>query len=169
MKLNRLETHDRLLHLIKDQSQLVQEGADECLKKNSLSLAYQDRCPYVYIFGHARTADDGVTKRILWEPRLTKPTPQSNSFLFRAISKTDNMEVCWILPPHEMWFQYKKGNVVESDVVSWSIHQYQNNSEELGKPFPDDFPDDKCKRILLDIAREMEENIATRKILKPEI
>lgn len=169
MKLNRLETHDRLLHLIKDQSEKVQQGAEECLKKNPLSLAYQDRSPYVYIFGHARTHDNGVDKRLLWEPRLTKPTPQSNSFLFRAISKTDNMEVCWILPPFETWSQYKKGNVVESDDVSWSIYQYQNNREELAKPFPDDLPDEKCKQILLEIAREMEEAIARKKGIIPTI
>lgn len=163
-KVDRLETHDRLQYLIKDQSEMVQKGAEECLKKNPLSLAYQERSPYVYIFGHARTADDGLNKRILWEPRLTKPLPQSNSFLFRAISKTDNMEVCWVLPPHETWAQYQKGNVVESGVIAWSIHQYLVNREELAKPFAEDFPDEKCKNILLEIAREMEENIALKKL-----
>ena len=169
MKINRLEAHDRLQYLIKDQSEVVQQGAEDCLKKNPLSLAYQERSPYIYIFGHSRTHDNGVDKRLLWEPRLTKPEPQSNSYLFRAISKTDSMEVCWVLPPHETWNQYKKGNVVGSDDISWSIYQYQNKKEELGAPFPDDLPDDKCKRILLDIAREMEENIARRKVLTPRI
>lgn len=169
MKVNRLESHDRLQYLMKDQSKIVQQGAEDCLKKNPLSLAYQDRSPYVYIFGHARTADNGIDKRLLWEPRLTKPLPQSNSYLFRAISKTETMEVCWVLPPHETWSQYKKGNVVESDIVSWSIFQYLNKREELGAPFPDDLADEKCKRILLDIAREMEEDIAKRKAFKPVI
>jgi hypothetical protein len=169
MKLNRLETHDRLLHLIKDQSDAVQQGAEDCLRKNPLSLAYQERSPYIYIYGHARTHDNGIDKRLLWEPRLTKPKPEPNSFLFRAISKTDNMEVCWVLPPQETWGQYKKGNVVDSNDVSWSIYQYHNNREELGLPFADDLSDEKCKRILLDIAREMEENIAARKVFKPEI
>jgi hypothetical protein len=169
MKVNRLEAHDRLKYLIEDQSKYVQQGAEDCLKKNPLSLAYQDRSPYVYIYGHARTHDNGVDKRLLWEPRLTKPLPQSNSYLFRALSKTDTMEVCWVLPPSETWSQYKKGNVVESDIIGWSIFQYHNKREELGAPFPDDLPDDKCKRILLDIAREMEEEIAKRKVFKPKI
>src|ERR1043165_3721886 len=112
MKVNRLETHDRLLHLIKDQSDQVQKGAEDCLKKNPLSLAYQSKSPYVYIFGHARTHENGVDKVLYWQPRLMKPNPESNSYLFRATSNTDIMEICWILPPHELWPQYKKGNVV---------------------------------------------------------
>lgn len=169
MKIERLEAHDRLLHLIKDQSEQVQKGADDCLLRNPLSLAYQEKSHYIYIFGHARTADDGVTKRLIWQPRLSKPNPESNSYLFRAKSKTDIMEVCWILPPHETWNQFKKGNVVHSNDITWSIHQYMNNFKELAKPFPDDLSENKCKTILLEIAREMEETIALRKGTTREI
>ena len=35
MKINRLEAHDRLQYLIKDQSEVVQQGAEDCLKKNA--------------------------------------------------------------------------------------------------------------------------------------
>lgn len=163
MKVNRLEAHDRLLHLIKDQSEQVQKGAEDCLKKNPLSLAYQERSHYIYIFGHARTADDGVNKVLYWQPRLSKPEPQSNSYLFRAKSKSDIMEVCWILPPHEVWDQYKEGNIVHTNDIQWSIYQFKHNKEQLGKPFPDDLPKEKCDSILLEIAREMEQNIALRK------
>src|SRR5215470_6737494 len=88
MKLNRLETHDRLQHFVQDQSKNIWQGADDCMKRNPLSLALQDRSPYIYIFAHPRTADDGVTKRMLWQPRLTKPQAQSNSYLFRAKSNS---------------------------------------------------------------------------------
>lgn len=141
MKLNRLETHDRLQHLIKDQSLNIAQGANDCLKKNPLSLAIQDRSPYVYLFAHPRTHEDGVTKVMYWQPRLTKPEVQTNSYLFRAQSKTDMMEVCWLLPPEEMWRQYKKKNVTESEWVIWSIDQYINNRRNLEKPEPEDLDD----------------------------
>ena len=76
MKINRLEAHDRLLHFKNDQNSTIQQGAEDCLKKNPLSLALQDHSPYIYIFAHPRTADDGVNKRLLWQPRLTKPKAQ---------------------------------------------------------------------------------------------
>lgn len=164
MKIHRLETHDRLEHLKKDQSASIQQGAEDCLKRNPLSLAYQQRSPYVYLFAHPRTNEDGVTKTMFWQPRLTKPQAQSNSYLLRAISNTDLIEVCWLLPAPETWGQHKKGNVTESDIVQWSIQQYLHNKEELEKPDPEDFTDERDKLILLDIAKEMEEEIRIKKL-----
>lgn len=154
MKLNRLETHDRLEHFIKDQSKNIWQGAEDCLKKNPDSLKMQEKCHYVYIFAHPRTDEDGVTKRMFWQPRLTKPKAQSNSYLFRANSNTDIVEICWLLPPIEMWDQYKKGNVTESDWVIWSIDQYANNRQELEKPFPDDLTDHQARILMIKILEE---------------
>ncbi len=164
MKLNRLETHDRYEHLIKDQGERVSQGASDCLQKNPLSLALQSRSSYIYIFGHPRTADDGTTKRLYWQPRLTKPSAQTNSYLFRAKSHLDLLEICWIIPPREMWKQYRKGNVTESAIVSWSISQFSNKRAELEKPFPDDVSEDMFKNIMIDIAKEMEQEIRIKKI-----
>jgi hypothetical protein len=147
MKLNRLETHDRLKHFIKDQSQVIFQGADDCLKKNPLSLEIQQYSPYIYLFAHPRTHDDGVSKRLLWQPRLTKPKAQTNSYLFRGKSNTDLVEICWLLPPHETWSQYKKGNVTENDLVLWSINQFINNKKDLESPEHDDLSDDAIRAI----------------------
>lgn len=168
MKLNRLESHDRLLHLKKDQSASIQDGASDCLTKNPLSLALQDRSPYVYLYAHPRTELDGVTKKMYWQPRLGKPFAEPNSYLFRAQSKTDIVEVCWLLPSQELWGEHKKGNVTESQIVMWSIDQYLNNKKELEKPYPDDFSQDRIKSILMEIAREMEEDIRIRKWTMPK-
>lgn len=147
MKIDRLETHDRLLHFKKDQEVNIFHGADDCLKKNSLSLALQEKSPYIYIFAHPRTSDDGLKKRMLWQPRLTKPLPQTNSYLFRAESKTDILEICWLLPPRELWNQYKTGQVTEHPIVLWSIDQFTNNRDGLGQPYPSDLSDEKVKEI----------------------
>jgi hypothetical protein len=168
MKINRLETHDRLLHFKQDQANIISQGVDECLKSNPLSLALQERSNYIYIFAHTRTADDGVTKRMLWQPRLGKPSPQTNSYLFRADSHTDLLEICWILPPEEMWKQYKKGNVTESDIVLWSIDQFKNHKELLAQPIEGDLSKDQIANIYTQIGREMDQD-KQRNAIKPTL
>lgn len=157
MKINRLETHDRYQHLIQDQGLNIFQGAEDCLKRNELSLAIQEKCPYVYMYAHPRTADDGVTKRMIWQPRISKPKPQTNSYLFRAQSKTDIIEVCWLLPPREMWKQYRKGNIAESEVVLWSIGMFENNREGLELPHEDDISEENAKTIFRQILIEHEQ------------
>lgn len=169
MKVDRLETHDRLTKLLKDQSETVSQGCHDCLTKNSLSLALQRRSPYVYIFGHARTHENGCDKVIHWQPRLSKPPVQDNSFLFRAISNTTELEICWILPPKEDWDQYIDGNVVQSKHIKWSINEYLYNKEMLSKPFHDDFPEQKIRRILKDYALELEQEARVNRFnFKPD-
>lgn len=157
MKINRLETHDRLLHFKKDQGINIFKGAEDCLKTNRLSLGLQQYSPYVYLFAHPRTADDGVTRKMYWQPRLTKPPAQTNSYLFRAQSNTDIMEICWLLPPMEIWKQYGLGNVTESKEVLWSIQQYLTNKVELQSPFQDDLSDEAIKNIYIKVAAEIDE------------
>jgi|SRR5271170_126387 len=157
MKINILETHDRLLHLHKEQALNLSKGADDCLLKNRLSLGLQQYSPYIYLFAHPRTADDGITKKMFWQPRLSKPEAQTNSYLFRAISNTDKMEICWLLPPRETWGQYKKGNVTQHELVNWSIQQFLNNKKQLEMPFEDDLSDEMMKNIYINISAEMDE------------
>ncbi len=168
MKIERLETHDRLEHLIKDQSANVFHGAEDCLKKNPLSLALQDKCPYIYIFAHPRTADDGVTKVMYWQPRLSIPEAQTNSYLFRAISKTDNIEVIWMIPPREHWEQYKKGNITESNLCRWSIGMFQNaeTRKVLEQPDPDDLPEEATRNIMKKVLQDHEESVRMRRVSK---
>jgi len=169
MKIDRLEAHDRLLFFKKDQEATINQGIEDCLKRNPLSLALQRRSPYIYIFAHPRTAEDGVTKRMLWQPRLSRPSPQTNSYLFRVQSNTEDIEICWMLPPREQWTQYKKGNVTENDIVNWSIAQFTNHREDLAAPYADDFSQERINAILTDIAREIEEEAIMKKMsLKQE-
>lgn len=164
MKLDRLETHDRLLHLQKDQSASITQGADDCLKRNPLSLALQRHSPYVYLFAHPRTMEDGATKKMLWQPRLSKPAAQTNSYLFRAQSNTDILEICWMIPPREMWGAYRKGNVTASDIVTWSIAKFNNNRPALENSYPDDYSEDKIRDIYRIIAAEMDQDHRMKKM-----
>ena len=168
MKLNRLETHDRLEHFVKDQSQNIFLGAEQCLKENPDSLAIQEKSPYVYIFAHPRTADDGITKRMLWQPRLSIPKAQTNSYLFRAISKTDLIQIVWLIPPKELWSQYEKGNVTENNEVAWSIDIFKYNKKLLEKPHPDDMSEEKSREIFVQILLEKAQGIRSRQIIMQE-
>lgn len=151
MKINRLEAHDRLKHFKKDQEANIFQGAEDCLKKNEDSLFYQDRSPYVYIFAHPRTADNGTDTRMLWQPRLEKPKAETNSYLFRATSHTDNIETIWLIPKKEFWGQYNEGNVLEHQIVKWSVDMYLNNKKALEKHDPDDLPEERCKQYLKEL------------------
>lgn len=147
MKVNVLEAHDRLLHFKKSQENIIVQGINDCLKKNPDSLYLQSRSPYVYIFGHPRTDDDGVTKRLLWQPRLRKPEAQINSYLVRATSNTDIVEIIWNIPPPEQWSQYKTGNVTEDPIVNYSVQMFLSNKKKLEAPDPDDLSEEVGKNI----------------------
>lgn len=146
MKLNRLDTHDRLHHFTKQEFS-IGECCQDIINKRPFG-----NHPF-YIFAHARTNDDGVNKRLIWQPRLTKPRAQSNSMLFKAYPGTDNVKVIWIIPDKMLWGQYKKGNVTESSMVQESIHKYLYKREELEKPEEDDLSDTAIDAIYREIAQ----------------
>lgn len=164
MKLNILESHDRLDQLMKRQADVVSQGLEDCLKRNPLSLALQSKSEYIYIYAHPRTHDDGVTKRMLWQPRLGKPKAQTNSYLFRVKSHTDNIEICWMIPPREMWASYQKGKVTENETVNWSIAMFNHNRAELERAYDDDLSDDRIKTIYMVVAAEMHQERMLKKL-----
>lgn len=164
MKLDRLETHDRLLHFKKDQAQNIYLGAETCLKKNPDSIFLQSRSPYVYIFAHPRTHDDGVTKVMYWQPRLLKPKAQTNSYLFRAQSNSDIMEICWLLPPQELWDQYCIGKMLEHKDVLWSIDMYYNHREKLNAAHPDDLDEKIASKIWLELVQNIKDEKFMQKV-----
>jgi len=49
MKVNILEAHDRLLHFKKDQEATINQGIEDCLKKNPDSL-FINRDHHMFIF-----------------------------------------------------------------------------------------------------------------------
>lgn len=145
MKINRLETHDRFQHFTKqdfDIGKCCQDLIDKRPFGNN---------PF-YIFAHSRTDDDGFTKHLIWQPRLTKPKSQSNSMLFKAYPGTDNIKVIWIIPDKMLWGQYIKGNVTENPLVQESIHNYIHKRQDLDKKEEDDLNDHQIDMIYRQIS-----------------
>lgn len=134
MKLDRLETHDRYKHFT-SQNFSIEECCQDMINKRP----FGDHA--FYIFAHSRTDDDGFNKRLIWQPRLTKPKAQTNSMLFKAFPGTDEIKVLWIIPSRELWPQYEKGKVTESNIVTKSIDDFQHRLDELERPDTDDLSD----------------------------
>jgi hypothetical protein len=105
-----------------------------------------------YIFAHTRTDEDGVTKRLIWQPRLSKPEAQTNSMLFKAYPGTDNIKVIWMIPAREMWDQYITGNVTESNIVQNSIRDFRFHKLDLEMKEKDDLTDEQIEQIYRDLS-----------------
>ncbi|CAB4164596.1 hypothetical protein UFOVP816_50 [uncultured Caudovirales phage] len=145
MKVNILDAHDRFQHL-KKQSFNIGECCQDLINQRPFG-----EHPF-YIFAHARTADDGVTKRMIWQPRLTKPRAQTNSMLFKAYPGSDNIKIIWMIPERSMWKQYEKGKLTENELVSQSIHDFENNRDKLEAPEEDDLNDRQVSAVYSQIA-----------------
>lgn len=162
MKIKILDAHDRLQHFTKQDFDI-----GECCQ-NLINQRPFGEVPF-YIFAHTRTDDDGVTKRLIWQPRLTKPKAQTNSMLFKAFPGSDHIKIIWMIPAREMWSQYKKGLLTESNIVWDSIQDFQYNREKLEKSEPDDLDDDKINHIYQSISRSAKMNKIMSKQVTPEI
>jgi len=145
LKLDRLETHDRFKFFTKQSFNIA-----ECCQ-NLIDQKPFGNHPF-YIFAHARTEEDGATKRLIWQPRLTKPRAQTNSMLFKAYPGTDNVKVIWMIPDQTIWAQYKKGNITENKTVLESIHDYLHNRDKLEAKEIDDLEDSQIDAIYRQIS-----------------
>jgi hypothetical protein len=174
MKINRLDAHDRLQHYSKQSGDI----SYQC-KSIIDSRPFGDH-PF-YIFAHTRTIEldekigifnddiqrslldlshkrqykslaDIPSKRLIWQPRLTKPKAQTNSMLFKGYPGSDNIKVIWIIPARELWDQYKKGNITESSTILESINAFENNRRSLEAMEEDDLSDEKINAIYKDLS-----------------
>lgn len=145
MKVNYLETHDRLSHFTK-QSFDIAECCQDLINQRPFG-----NYPF-YIFAHARTDDDGVTKRLIWQPRLTKPSAQTNSMLFKAYPTTDLVKVIWMIPDRALWDQFKKGQMMENDLILESIYNFENKRAMLEVPEEDDLTEERIDQVYRDIS-----------------
>lgn len=143
MKIDRLETHDRLLHFQKQSFEIP-----ECIDNLIKSKPFGDH-PF-YIFCHPRTDDDGVTKRYIYQPRITKPKAQTNSDLYKVYPGTDIIKIIWRIPPREMWDVYKHGNMFENPIIVRCCHLFDQDRDALQRPEDDDPTPEMAQQILFE-------------------
>ena len=144
-KVNKLETHDRLLEAQK-QSEIITAALEEAIFRGRELFG---GLPF-YFFIHERTTDG--QKEIYGQMRLSKPSLIDNSMLFK-VGANGIMRSIWILPPKHRWSEYTKGKMLESKVVMESIHDYKNLREGLEGAEIGDLPDSKICEIYQDIEK----------------
>jgi hypothetical protein len=144
MKINPLDAHDRLLHVNKTESSEIDDCCQDLIKKKP----FGDH-PF-YIFVHPRTDDDGANKRLIWQDRISRPSPQTNSMLFKAYPSTNTVKIIWIIPPREMWAQYKIGCLTASQMILDSIYLFENSRDQLEAPEEDDPPPHVAQELMFE-------------------
>lgn len=165
MKIDRLETHDRFQHFTKGEFD-ISATCQTIINKRPFG-----EYPF-YIFAHKRDlgaderfnlwmghmADKPIEQvpstRLIWQPRLTKPKAQENSMLFKGYPGSDIVKVIWIIPQKELWEQFEKGKMTESNMIWESIDKFKNRKEELEAKEKDDLPDDIIDSIYTEISKE---------------
>ena len=160
MKLNLLETHDRYQHFTK-QSFNIAECCQDLINQRPFG-----NYPF-YIFAHTRTDEDGVTKRLIWQPRLTKPKATTNSMLFKAYPGSDEVKVIWMLPSRELWPQYQRGNVTESATVLYSIDMFESQRGLLEAREGDDVNDETANQIYRELSLDARRKKAMETLYLP--
>lgn len=160
IKINPLDAHDRLKHL-----KASNPSIEECCVDLINQAPYGNR-PF-YIFVHARTEDNGIDTRLIWQPRLTKPKAQTNSMLFKGYPGNDKIDVIWIIPKRELWAQYQRGKLTESETIHKSIDAFLYDRARLEAPDESDPGDEEVDGIYQQLAIEAKRNKLMAKLYTP--
>lgn len=151
MRIDPLDAHDRYTYFNQDRYSI-----GECCQNLIDQRPFFDH-PF-YIFAHTRTHEDGVTKILIWQPRLTRPRAEPNSMLFKAYPNSDTVKVIWIIPREELWGQYKKGMMLENKTITESIHNYLHNRIKLEANEEDDLDDQTIDKIYRELSINARKN-----------
>lgn len=160
IKINPLDAHDRYAHFTK-QSFSIGECCQDLINQRPFG-----NYPF-YIFAHSRTDEDGTTKRLIWQPRLSKPKAQTNSMLFKGYPGSDIIKVIWMIPARELWGQYRKGNITENQTIYESIMNFEKNRQELEKSDDDDLTDEQMNQIYKDLSENAKRNKMMENLYNP--
>lgn len=182
MKINILDAHDRLKH-VKDQGIDIGKNCQDMIDQRPFG-----NHPF-YIYAHTKTVGmdeklslynkdlndhlinqsprkyktlaDIPEKRLIWQPRLTKPKMSPNTMLFKGFPGTDLVNIIWILPRMELWEQYEKGKLTENECVINSIYSYKNHREKLEAKEDGDLDD----KTIDAIYEEIKFNVREKKLI----
>lgn len=164
MKINPLDAHDRYEHFTRQSF-----GIAECCQDLIDQKPFGDH-PF-YIFAHTRTIgmdekfnlflsgkyktmEEVPEKTLIWQPRLTKPSAQPNSMLFKAYPGTDVIKVIWLIPATELWDQYAKGKMTQNKTISESIEMFKSNRKKLEEKEGDDMSDEQIDSVYKEVSRD---------------
>ena len=139
MKINHLDAHDRFESFIQQRFDISECCQDMLNKKPFGDIPF-------YAFAHARTDDDGLTKRLVWQPRLTKPKAQENSMLFK-LYPPDMVKVIWMIPASELWATFERGKMTQNQLIWESIQKFKTDKKKLEANEDDDLTDEQIAKV----------------------
>lgn len=139
MRIDRKDAHDRFEHFTRQGFNI-----SECCQNMLDQRPFGDIPFYCYV--HSRTDEDGVTTRLIWQPRLTKPKASPNTMLFK-LYPPDIVKVLWMLPKRELWEQFEKGKMMQNKTVIDSIQAYRSDRKALEAREPDDLSDEQINKV----------------------
>ncbi len=150
MKIDRFETHDRLIEF-SNQKDYISQGCQDCIKNRPSEFLDH---PF-YIFAHCRTHDNGYSKRLIWEPRLTKPKAQTNSMLFKVYPPGDEVKIIWMIPNREQWDSYETNLMLSSNITANSIREFRSPEKRklMEQKENDDLSDHEINWIYSEISK----------------
>lgn len=163
MKINRLDTHDRLKHFV-NQDFDIGNNCQEIIDKRPFgshpfyifvhkrSIDPQERVA-LYMKGYYPSIGETPNARIIWQPRLTKPEMQTNSMLFKGYPGKDTVKVIWILPAEELWKSFEEGQMTGSEDIRGSIANYRYNKKKTEAKEDDDLSEEAIRVIYKQIAK----------------
>jgi len=147
-----LDAHDRNEHFIK-QDFNINECVDSLLKQQPFG-----KYPF-YAFVHTRTHEDGVfKKRLIWQPRLSKPQSAPNTMLFKLFPESGEVQVIWILPDDRLWNQFAPRMIGYNETIWISIQNFKHHRAELDRKDPNDLSDEKIDQIYRELSHEAKKN-----------
>jgi len=164
MKIKRADAHDRFLHVRNqdfDMGQTCQNIINQrpfgdrpfYIFAHKREIALDERTSLFFTGGYTTMAEV-PSHRMIWQPRLLKPSAQENSMLFKAYPGTDNIRVIWMIPQRELWAQYEKGKMTENKTVWESIDAFKHRKNELEAREEDDPTDQEALEIYRQILHE---------------
>lgn len=122
-------------------------SVEEFLNQILQSRPFGNRKFYVLTF-LKNTPGDPHTKKLVYQPRLTKPKPNPNTSLYRLNPlRPDEVEVFWILPKIQAFGLYAKGKVHENEFIHECIQKYLNEYDSLCRKEADDISDSEIKEL----------------------
>lgn len=107
-----------------------------------------------YIFQFVKRVDDTTgVKRMIHQPRLTKPEPLPGTTLLRCDpDRPEDVTIIWTLPNQENFGLYKHGKFFSDPFVAECVEKYLKRPGELMKEEEGDLDDDKIREIYREIS-----------------
>jgi hypothetical protein len=166
MKIDRLETHDRLQEFHK-QNEIISKGCQDCIEKRPKEFGTY---PF-YIYAHCRTSENGYSKRLIWQPRLRKPKAETNSILVKAYPPSDKIKIIWMIPVRDQWNEYNPDNMLESNITAESIRKFKSieGRRKLEEKEEDDLSEEEIDRIYREISINENRKKSLDKLYKSSI